>query len=268
LSSILDSLKKLEKEKSQQGYPPSYTRVDKKASISKRAIGTIGVICVFIGAIGFAAYYLSMQDKRHEPLLEDVTPAPKPKVILDEQKMSLASSDKIPLTSPSTSRNRKTTTTVRKSETIVSGEKTITKSRSSEDRNDTVEVKTEKGHKTELKKDQEEKKVLDKTLREPKPKLLTKETDKSDSMENVSKEVITENKKPLPMDRLEGVDFKIQAISWGEIPQERLVVINNQVLREGDGIKGYQISHINPDDIVLRRDDKAYQLDFGLKGGS
>ena len=100
-----------------------------------------------------------------------------------------------------------------------------------------------------------------------KPHVVGNEKELPDSIEDISKEALVQEEDPLPMDRLEGVSFKIQAISWGEAPQERLVVIGNQVLREGDGIEGYRISRINPDDIVLRRGDNAYRLDFGLKGG-
>lgn len=70
----------------------------------------------------------------------------------------------------------------------------------------------------------------------------------------------------MKIDRLEGVGFKIQAISWSDIPEQSLAVINSQVLREGDGIDGYQIQRINPDDIILQRDGKAFRLDFRATG--
>ena len=96
--------------------------------------------------------------------------------------------------------------------------------------------------------------------------VLTAEEDTSDPLEAISKQSFAPDEKPLPIDRLEGVGFKIQAISWSEIPEQSLAVINSQVLREGDGIEGYQINRINPDDIVLQRGGKAYRLEFRSTG--
>ena len=98
------------------------------------------------------------------------------------------------------------------------------------------------------------------------PKVLPGKMDSAPSGDDLSKGTPAQEEKPLPMNRIEGVGFKIQAISWGGTSPERLVVINNQVLREGDGIEGYRISRINPDDIFLRRGSNTYRLDFGLKG--
>jgi len=263
LSSILDALKKLEKETSPQDYPLAPARTGRKVFTPKNTMGIIGVVCVCIGAIGFAAYYQRSPEKSPEPLLGDVTPVvtskaqetPKPEATLDKQKTASASSHKTPFPLPSMSQDRISPATARKPEAIFAGSKTTTKPGSSEDRNHTGEIKAEKRRVVGLKEAQE-----------PVSQLLTKEKDKPDSIDDLSKKALTRKKKPLPMDRLEGVGFKIQAISWGETPQERLVVISNKVLREGDILDGYQISHINPDDVVLRRGDKAYQLNFGLKG--
>jgi hypothetical protein len=264
LSSILDALKKLEKETSPQDYPLAPARTGRKVFTPKNTMGIIGVVCVCIGAIGFAAYYQRSPEKTPGPLLGDVTPVvtskaqetPKPEATLDEQKTPL----------PFMSRDRISTATARKPEAIFAGSKTTTKPGSSEGGNHTGEIKAEKRRVVELKKAQEESPVVGKAFQEPASQLLIKEKDKPDSIDDLSKKALTRKKKPLPMDRLEGVGFKIQAIPWGETPQARLVVISNQVLREGDSLEGYQISHINPDDVVLRRGDKVYQLDFGLKG--
>ncbi|MDX2445877.1 MAG: general secretion pathway protein GspB [Desulfobacterales bacterium] len=264
MSSILDSLKKLEKEKSRQDYPPALIRGSKRGFIPKRAIGIFGIVCVCIGAIGFATYYQWRPEKAPEPFIEKASPAakpevqetPKPGIAVDEQKTSLAS----------ISRDSESKANTSKPEAILFGGKTIAKPGSPEDKNDTGEVKTEERQVVETIKAQEDKPVMQKTLPESVPQPLTKEKNKPNSTDDLPEEEHVQEKKPLPMDRLEGGGFKIQAISWGETPQERLVVISNQVLREGDSIEGYQISHINPDDIVLRRSDKAYRLDFGLKG--
>jgi len=266
LSSILDALKKLEKEATPQHYPLAPAGAGRKVFASKSVIRIVGVVCICIGVIGFAVYYQKSPEKMPEPLPGDVTPVvkseaqetPKPVAALDEQKT--------PFPLPSMSQDRISTASAGKPETIVAGDKTTTKPKLLEDGNHTGEIKAEKRRVVELKEAQEESPVAGKAFQEPESQLLTKKKDKPDSIDASSKKALTREKKPLPMDRLEGVSFKIQAISWGETPQERLTVINNKVLREGDSLEGYQISHINPDDIVLRRGDKMYQLDFGLKG--
>ena len=253
MSSILDALNKLEKEESRQDYPLKRARADRKVFTSNIAMGIAGFVCVCIGAIGFGAYYLRSPEKTPEPLLDVIEPVvktetqetPQPEAIALEQKRPLASLLKAPVPLPSN--------------------KSETKPNLSADENIGDEIETERVQVVESTGDAMEEAVADVVLRDPEPQIATNEKDTPDSTEDVSKEALVREEKPLPMDRLEGVSFKIQAISWGETPQERLVVISNQVLREGDGIEGYRISRINPDDIVLRRGANAYRLDFGLK---
>ena len=277
MSSILDALNKLEKEESQQDYPLTRARADGKVFTSRIAIGIIGVVCICIGAIGFAAYYRRSSEKTPGPLLEAVRTAvkpeaqetPQPGTIVLEQKRPLASLPKTTVSSPSISPDPKTmaTATASQPETLSLDNKTETKPKLSEDGNNNGEIETEQIQVVESTEDPMKEVVVDTVIQEPESHAVSKDKDAPDSIEDVSKEILAQEEKPLPMDRLEGVSFKIQAISWGEAPQERLVVISNQVLREGDGIEGYRISRINPDDIVLRRGDNAYRLDFGLKGG-
>ena len=266
MSSILDALKKLEKKASQQDYPLPHARVDRKVFTPKRTIWTIGSACLCIGAILFVVFYRSIPGKVHEPLVGDATPAPKLGTTLDDQKTSLTSAHKTPSPLPSTSLNHNLTDAARKPETIISSDKTGTKPRSLEDRSNTDEATAKNVQVVELKKPQREKQLVDKAFQEPERQIPIEEKDKPDPEDDLSTKTFTQEKKPLPIDRLEGVGFKIQAIAWNEIPEKRLVVIKNQVLREGNDIQGYQISRINPDDIVLRRGDKEYQLDLALRG--
>ena len=237
MSSILDALNKLEKDVSPQDYPLANTRALRKAFISKSTILMAGVVCLCIGTIGFVVYKQMSPEKITEPLFDDVRSVaksqvqktPKPEATIDEQKPVLESSQKTRVSLPYGSQGLESMVNVSKPETVFSDDPAKTKPKPPEDESAEVEIKTESGPVIESKKEPVE--------------------------------------KPVQLDRLEGVGLKIQAISWADTPQERLAVINNQVLREGDGIEGYQISHINPDDIVLRRGGKSYQLDFGLKGG-
>jgi hypothetical protein len=255
LSSILDALNKLEKEESRQAYPLKRARAGGKVFTSKVAIGIIGIVCICLGAIGFAAYYRRSPEKKPEPLLEIARPTvtseaqetQQSETGIIEKKRPLAALPIAPVSLPY--------------------KQTETKPKLSEDGNNEGEIEIEQIQAVESKEDAMDEAVVDTPIQDPKPQVVSGEQDTPASLADESKKALVQEEEPLPMDRLVGVSFKIQAISWGEAPQERLVVISNQVLREGDGIEGYRISRINPDDIVLRRGDNAYRLNFGLKGG-
>jgi len=267
LSSILDYLKKLEKETSQRHHPLLHARTDGKAGIPKRAIGIIGGICICVGAIGLAAYYQAGTHKIPEPLATVAVPAPKPVATLEATKKPLAPSPDTPAALPARSTNRKATASPAISEIKTADSESIAKPIIPDSESAERNVKAEPEQVVAIKKPPKEEPVEIKALPEPEPQGLTaKNEDNSDSPDALSEKTLEQKEKPLPIDRLEGVGLKIQAISWREISGESLAVINNQVLREGDGIEGYQISRINPDDIILQRGGKAYRLEFRSTG--
>ena len=265
MSSILDSLKKLEKETSQPDHLLPRARADRKGFIPKHVIGIITGVCVCVGAIGFAAYYRGVPERIPEPLTREAAPAPKPAAKIDNRKKPLAPSNKLPAPLPSKSITHNATATAATPELKTPPSESTLKPITSEDKKTKHDVKNATNQDVELKKQPMEEPVKDTAVQEPEPDVLTVEEDPSDSLDAVSQETSPQKKKPLKIDRLESVRIKIQAISWSENPAQSLAVINNQVLREGDGIEGYHISHINLDDIVLRRGDKAYRLEFRSK---
>ena len=270
MSSILDSLKKLEKETPHQDHLLPRARTDRKVVTPIRAIGVITGVCICVGAIGLAAYYRGVPENIPEPLTRDAAPAPKPAAtptaIIDEPKKPLASSHKTPAPLPSIPISQNTTATPATPEIKTPVSESTTEPVLPESKSGERNVRTETGQEVEIKKPPKEEPVKDTAIQEPEPDMLTTTEDPSDSLDALSQKASPPKDKPLPIDRLEGVSIKIQAISWSEIPAQSLAVINNQVVREGDGIEGYQISHINIDDIVLRRGDKAYRLEFRSKG--
>jgi hypothetical protein len=62
--------------------------------------------------------------------------------------------------------------------------------------------------------------------------------------------------------KLNDRDMKLQAITWSRVPQKRIAVINNRILREGETVSGYLIKTINQDDIVLSLDGEKWKLLF------
>ena len=62
--------------------------------------------------------------------------------------------------------------------------------------------------------------------------------------------------------KLNDPDMKLQAVTWSRVPQKRIAVINNRILREGDMVSGYLINSINQDDVVISRAGEKWKLLF------
>ncbi len=122
--------------------------------------------------------------------------------------------------------------------------------------NKIVDVPGEKSIKIEEEPNQliKEDKIIDNiaafsTEKEPKPK---SEIEHKDRKEPIYTDVL-----PIENDIL-----KIQAISWSANPSERVAVVNDKVLSEGDFINGYHLLEIQKDQIILQNSGHAYNLEF------
>ncbi len=71
--------------------------------------------------------------------------------------------------------------------------------------------------------------------------------------------------KPVSAQPLEDSKLKLQAISWSEKPENRIAVINSNIVREGELIEGFRVIQIGQDDVLVRADAKEWKLVFGLK---
>lgn len=265
MSSILDSLKKLEKETAQQELPLTHTGTAGKGVIPKYVIGIIGAVCICIVAIGLAAYYKGASKNSPEPLLRDAIPASKPAPPLDEQKREPAPSYGTPAPLPSepvsSTASTATDSDVKSNNNILPIKPVPVVEKSTKPL-----VATESEQLEEIKEAPLREQVEDKAAAETTPQAIVAEEASSYLQDEVSEKTLTQEKKPASIDRLEGVGLKIQAISWNDVPEQSLAVINNQVMREGGNIEGYQISRINPDDIILKRGGKSYRLSFRSTG--
>ncbi len=52
--------------------------------------------------------------------------------------------------------------------------------------------------------------------------------------------------------------IEIQAISWAADASDRVAVINNQVLGQGETIKEYQLVEIQKDQFILHHNGQKY----------
>lgn len=65
--------------------------------------------------------------------------------------------------------------------------------------------------------------------------------------------------------RLDNDKLKLQAIAWSTVAAERIAVINDRIVREGESVEGYSINQIRQEDVVVNDGSQSWQLEFGLK---
>jgi len=74
------------------------------------------------------------------------------------------------------------------------------------------------------------------------------------------KTFIKKDTPPLPM--LNDPSITLQAIAWAEDPKNRIVVINGQILREGESLDGLIIDGIKKDMVIIRKGIESKTLIF------
>lgn len=65
---------------------------------------------------------------------------------------------------------------------------------------------------------------------------------------------------PLPAE----IGLSLQAVSWAARAQDRIAVVNGQIMRQGDDIDGYTVRDIDADAVVLCRSGECYRLAFAF----
>ena len=229
MSSILDSLKKLEKETAQQEQLQAIAGVETKAVVSKRMIALIGVFCLCVVAIGAMVYYQGSPDTVSEIPATKAAPTAKPATHQDniEKQPSLLQDTPAPL--PAAPLIGSTTVAAAAPEVEDSGQISAKEQIAAE--GDTPKQSTAPAPEkvAALEESPEEKQGDGKSLPEPEPKAEAVTADTSDSATDVSPEEPIKKNETVQIDRLEGVSIKIQAISWSEVSEQSLAVVNSQV---------------------------------------
>lgn len=64
---------------------------------------------------------------------------------------------------------------------------------------------------------------------------------------------------------LKNHSLKIQAIAWAEEPANRVAVIDNRVLTEGDFVQGYRLVIIEKNSVILHYSGNDYRLKFNYQ---
>jgi hypothetical protein len=85
------------------------------------------------------------------------------------------------------------------------------------------------------------------------PQVLPRKTNRSPSKDRYA---------GLP--RFSDSTLKLQAIAWAHEASQRLAVINNRIVREGDSVDGYSIVQIRSEDVIINDGTESWRLEFSL----
>jgi hypothetical protein len=67
------------------------------------------------------------------------------------------------------------------------------------------------------------------------------------------------------LERFSGDALSLQAIAWARDPAQRMAVINDRILREGDSVDGFVVRRIRAEDVIVKDPAGSYRLEFGLQ---
>jgi hypothetical protein len=96
------------------------------------------------------------------------------------------------------------------------------------------------------------------------PKVPVKHTNSSRSLAQKRKNSAAPNRQ-YPVPRINDSKLLLQAIAWSNDSSQRLAVINNRIVREGETVDGYSITEIRQEDVVLNDGTNAWRLEFSLR---
>ena len=74
-----------------------------------------------------------------------------------------------------------------------------------------------------------------------------------------------QTKPKVTYDRFDDADLTLQALAWADDAARRMVVINGQIVHEGESVDGYQILKIRENDVIVNQGGKSWRLEFGLQ---
>ena len=60
-------------------------------------------------------------------------------------------------------------------------------------------------------------------------------------------------------------ELLLQAIAWAKVPEDRMAVINGEIVRQGELFKGTLIREINENDVVLKKEGYIWKLLFKIR---
>jgi hypothetical protein len=259
LSSILDALKKLEKEKDENepdfSWPhpvnPRLTLSEKigKHNTNKVIIGMGCAVFLVISVI----YLLSGRDKSlneamFDPNPEKTSQASSQTALNNETIESAKAFDETVMRPPTTERNPEEDDEIPEETQVVDKE--------SQTSIDALAALVSKKKPSS---------ILTNIDSNPKPKNSTAgKTDDTADFNKKTAELVKKLPGTLipPSKTVDANWLKLHAISWSSNPLNRIAVINSQIVKEGRRVEGGLVKHIEKDYVVIEKDGEELMLPF------
>ena len=67
------------------------------------------------------------------------------------------------------------------------------------------------------------------------------------------------------VDLLDNDALELQAISYSNSPDQRIAVINNEIIHQGQSLAGYKVVYIGPDEVVVEQGQSQWKLIFMVR---
>jgi hypothetical protein len=64
---------------------------------------------------------------------------------------------------------------------------------------------------------------------------------------------------------LENGKLELQAISWSKTPSQRIAVIENEIIHQGQIVGGYKIIYIGPEQVVVEKGGEQWKVIFMVR---
>ena len=95
--------------------------------------------------------------------------------------------------------------------------------------------------------------------------LLQKETTTSKDVEKSEQNTEAERFASIPVKQAGETGLKLQAIAWSSDSKNRLVVINGNIVREGESIEEVFVEHIGKNEVIFKNGREEWRQLFRLK---
>ncbi|MBT4364700.1 MAG: hypothetical protein HOD17_09465 [Desulfobacteraceae bacterium] len=282
MSSILDALKKIEKESPQlyNNWPGINIVNTKKAGLKRveafrrlyQVISVLAIVVLFIsGILVFPDLLKNNKTKNKNDIISPETDRNVSKVTISEHQPNSKMSPKVDINVSGNSTGLNEKSVLRKN--ISSGKFTSSKSAEVMSSNNLPSVASIKEppevefvkNKTSLVIENSE--IKDTTFSEFANKSGSSENEEEKTYRPVETGTGDENtsNQSRPEHIIDESILKLQAISWSETPDDRIAVINSRIVKEGDSVDGCYIIRIDEDYISVLYDNEKWQLRFSLK---
>lgn len=98
----------------------------------------------------------------------------------------------------------------------------------------------------------------------PIPDSTRKKTATKKNIKKYEPNTSTKRSAAIPVKQDSESRLRLQAIAWSSDPKDRMVVINDRIIREGESVEGVFVTHIGKDEVIFRKGSEEWKQMFRL----